>query len=90
MDDDPDRDNVDVLFVADAEVRANGGEVVYRGPLRADDQRWPAAAAARHRGLRIADLGDPNRAWVILVFPDGSVRLNPRVARGCWWRDQGG
>ena len=86
MDDDPDGAEDDVLRVADAEVRANGGEIVYRGPLRVDDPRWPAEAAARHRGLRITDLGDPERGWVVLVFPDGSVRLNARVARVRWFR----
>lgn len=81
------RDDVsDVLFVADAEVRANGGDIVYRGPLRVDDPRWPAEAAARHRGLKITDLDDPGRGWVVLVFPDGSVRLNARVARERWFR----
>jgi len=77
--------NRDVRFVANAEVRANGGEIVYRGPLRVDDPRWPAEAARLHRGLRISDLDDPDRGWVVLVFPDGSVRLNPRVARERWW-----
>ena len=43
-------------------------------------------AAARHRGLRINDLDDPERGWVALVFPDGSVRLNARVARETWFR----
>lgn len=76
----------DPRFVAHAEVRANGGQIVYRGPLRVDDERWPAEAAARHRGLRINDLDDPERGWVALVFPDGSVRLNARVARETWFR----
>lgn len=85
-----DRDDTrDVLFVADAEVRANGGEVIHRGQLRVDDPRWPAEAAARHRGLKITDLDDPDRGWVILVFPDGSVRLNARVARERWFRGGG-
>ena len=79
----------DPLRVADAEVRANGGEIVYRGPLRVDDPRWPAEAAARHRGLRITDLGDAGRGWVVLVFPDGSVRLNARVARERWFSEEG-
>ena len=79
----------DVLFVADAEVRANGGEIVYRGPLRVDDPHWPAEAAARHRGLKVTDLDDPDRGWVVLVFPDGSVRLNARVARERWFRGGG-
>ncbi len=83
---DPNPDIVDALFVADAEVRANGGEIVYRGPLRVDDPRWPAEAAARHRGLRITDLGDSERGWVVLVFPDGSVRINAAVARERWFR----
>ncbi len=29
----------DPRFVADGEVRANGGEIIYRGPLRVDDPR---------------------------------------------------
>lgn len=76
----------DVADVANAEVRANGGEIIYRGPLRVDDPRWPAEAGARHRGLRITDLDDPARGWVVLVFPDGSVRLNARVAGERWFR----
>jgi len=76
----------DALAVREAEVRANGGEIIYRGPLRVDDPRWPAEAAARHRGLRISDLDDPDHGWVVLVFPDGSVRLNARVARERWFR----
>jgi len=80
----------DPLVVRDAEVRANGGEIVYRGPLRVDDPRWPAEAAARHRGLRITDQEDPDRGWVILVFPDGSVRLNAHVARERWFRETEG
>ena len=88
VDDDPPAP--DPLLVRDAEVRANGGEIVYRGPLRVDDPRWPAEAAARHRGLRIADLDDPDRGWVVLVFPDGSVRLNARVARERWFRGESG
>lgn len=76
----------DPLVVRDAEVRANGGEIVYRGPLRVDDPRWPAEAAARHRGLKISDLDDPERGWIVLVFPDGSVRLNARVARERWFQ----
>jgi hypothetical protein len=75
----------DALAVRDAEVRVNGGEIVYRGSLRVDDPRWPAEAAARHRGLKITDLDDPERGWVVLVFPDGSVRLNARVARERWF-----
>ena len=63
----------DPLVVRDAEVRANGGEIVYRGPLRVDDPRWP-------------DLDDPERGWIVLVFPDGSVRLNARVARERWFQ----
>jgi len=77
----------DPRSVADAEVRANGGEIVYRGPLRVDDARWPEEAARLHRGLRIRDTADPDpRGWVALVFPDGSVRLSPRVSRACWFR----
>ena len=77
----------DPRFVADAEVRANGGEILYRGPLRADDPHWPAEAARLHRGLRIRDASKPDpRSWVVLVFPDGSVRLNSSVARAHWWR----
>jgi hypothetical protein len=73
-------------FVADAEVRANGGEIVYRGPLRADDPHWPAEAARLHRGLRIRDLADPDpMGWVVLVFPDGSARISPRLARDFWF-----
>jgi hypothetical protein len=78
----------DPLAVADAEVRANGGEIVYRGPLRVDDPHWPEEAARLHRGLRIRDASDPDpKGWVALVFPDGSVRLSPAVARARWWRD---
>ena len=75
----------DDLMVHDGEVRANGGEIVYRGPLRIDDPRWPAEAAVRHRGLKVTDLDDPERGWVVLVFPDGSVRLNARVAARRWF-----
>jgi len=76
----------DPRFVGDAEVRANGGEIIYRGPLRVDDPRWPAEAARLHRGLRIRDTADPDpRGWVVLVFPDGSVRINASVARTRWW-----
>jgi hypothetical protein len=79
-------DPADPRFVADAEVRANGGEIVYRGALRVDDPRWPAEAARLHRGLRIRDLADPDpKRWVALVFPDGSVRLSPGVARERWF-----
>jgi hypothetical protein len=78
----------DPRFVRNAEVRANGGEIVHRGPLRVDDPRWPAEAATRHRGLRITDLEDPERGWVALVFPDGSVRINARVARETWFRGE--
>jgi hypothetical protein len=77
----------DPRFIADAEVRANGGEIVYRGPLRVDDPRWPAEAARLHRGLRIRDVTDPDaRAWVVLVFPDGSVRLSAGIAQAHWFR----
>lgn len=77
----------DPRFVADAEVRANGGEILYRGPLRVDDSLWAEEAARLHRGLRIRDAEDPDpRSWVALVFPDGSVRLSPAVARSRWWR----
>jgi hypothetical protein len=89
VDEDHGLDTGDALFVAEAEVRANGGEIVYRGPLRVDDPRWPAEAAARHRGLRITDLGDTEHGWVVLVFPDGSVRLNARVAKVHWFREPG-
>jgi hypothetical protein len=75
----------DARSVANAEVRANGGEILYRGALHVDDLRWPAEAAERHRGLRISDLDDPERGWVVLVFPDGSVRLNAAVARAAWF-----
>jgi hypothetical protein len=75
----------DARFVANAEVRANGGEILYQGALRVDDPRWPAEAAERHRGLRISDLDDPERGWVALVFPDGSVRLNAGVATATWF-----
>jgi hypothetical protein len=74
------------LQVADGEVRANGGEIVYRGPLRVDDPRWPAEAEARHRGLKITDLDNPERGWVVLIFPDGSIRLNAQVAQTSWFR----
>jgi len=78
----------DPRFVADAVVRANGGEVIYRGPLRVDDPRWPAEAAHLGRGLRINDATDPDpKGWVALVFPDGSVRLSAAVARKAWFRD---
>lgn len=81
----------DPRVVADAEVRANGGEVVYRGPLRVDDPRWPGEAARLHRGLRIRDAADPDpRGWVALVFPDGSVRLSPAIAREFWFTAPGG
>jgi len=86
----PEAADLDILAVRDAEVRANGGDIVYRGPLRVDDPRWPAEAAARHRGLRITDLDDPERGWVVLVFPDGSVRLNARLARASWFRREEG
>ena len=76
---------LDSRLIANAEVRANGGSVVYRGPARADDPRWPAEAAALHRGLKITDLDDPDRGWVVLVFPDGSVRINGRIAREHWF-----
>ena len=76
----------DPRFLADAEVRANGGEIVYRGPLRADDPRWPAEAARLHRGLRIRDAADPDpRGWAVLVFPDGSARISPALARALWF-----
>lgn len=76
----------DSRFVADAEVRANGGEIVHRGPLRVDDPRWTDEAARRHRGLRIRDAANPDpRSWVALVFPDGSVRLCPKVAGEHWF-----
>lgn len=78
----------DPRFVADGEVRANGGEIRYRGPLRVDDPRWPEEAARLHRGLRIRDLADDDpKSWVALVFPDGSVRLSSQVALSCWFRD---
>ncbi len=81
----------DPRFVADAEVRANGGEIVYRGPLRVDDPLWPAEAARLHRGLRIRNLADPDpRGWVVLVFPDGSVRLSAEIAEERWFRTPGG
>ena len=68
-------------------MRANGGEIVYRGPLRVDDPRWPAEAARLHRGLRIRDVTDPDpKAWVVLVFPDGSVRLSTGIAEAHWFR----
>ena len=77
----------DARFVADAVVRANGGEIVYRGPLRVDDPRWPAQAARLGRGLRISDASDPDpKGWVALVFPDGSVRISAEVAREAWFR----
>jgi hypothetical protein len=80
----------DVRFVANAEVRANGGEILYQGALRVDDPRWPTEAAERRRGLRISDLDDRQRGWVVLVFPDGSVRLNATVARATWFVERGG
>ena len=76
------------MVVANAEVRANGGEIVFRGSLRIDDPRWAAEAATRHRGLRIDDLDDPDRGWVVLVFPDGSVRLSAQVAGARWFRSR--
>jgi hypothetical protein len=77
----------DPRFVADAEVRANGGEILHRGPLRVDDPRWPAEAERLHRGIRIRDTADPDpKAWTVLVFPDGSVRISPRLARRFWFR----
>jgi hypothetical protein len=77
----------DPRFVVDAEVRANGGEVIFRGALRVDDLRWPAEAARLHRGLRIRDAADPDpKGWVALVFPDGSVRLSPLISREVWFR----
>lgn len=76
----------DRRFIADGEVRANGGEIVHRGPLRVDDPHWPAEAARLHRGLRIRDAADPDpRGWVALVFPDGSVRLSPLISREHWF-----
>jgi hypothetical protein len=76
----------DLRFIEDAEVRANGGEIIYRGPLHLDDPTWPAEAARRHRGLKIRDAADPDpRGWVALVFPDGSVRLCARVAGRTWF-----
>lgn len=80
------RDADDPRLIADAEVRANGGEIVYRGPLRVDDPRWPAEAERLHRGLRIRDLAEPDpKGWAVLVFPDGSVRISPRLAREFWF-----
>jgi len=77
----------DPRFLADAEVRANGGEIIFRGPLRVDDPLWPAEAARLHRGLRIRDADDPDpRSWVALVFPDGSVRLSPQISAAYWFR----
>jgi hypothetical protein len=77
----------DPRFVVDAEVRANGGEILHRGPIRVDDPHWPAEAARLHRGLKIRDLADLDpKSWVALVFPDGSVRLSPRLAHDCWFR----
>jgi hypothetical protein len=77
----------DPRLVADAEVRANGGEIVYRGPLRVDDARWPAEATRLHRGLRIRDVTNPDpRSWAALVFPDGSVRLSAAIAAAHWFR----
>lgn len=77
----------DPRFVADGEVRANGGEILYRGPLRLDDPHWPAEAARLHRGLRIRDCGDPDpKGWAALVFPDGSVRLPAHLAAAFWFR----
>ena len=76
----------DPRFIAEAEVRANGGEIVHRGPLRVDDPRWPELASRLHRGLRIRDLADPDpKSWAALVFPDGSVRISPAIARQCWF-----
>jgi hypothetical protein len=81
-------DHPDPRFIADAEVRANGGDILYRGPLHVDDAHWADEAARLHRGLRIRDAADPNpRSWVALVFPDGSVRLCPAIARARWWRE---
>jgi hypothetical protein len=74
-------------LVADAEVRANGGEIIHRGPLRLDDPRWPEEAGRLHRGLRIRDAADPDpRSWVALIFPDGSVRLCSSIARKEWFQ----
>jgi hypothetical protein len=79
----------DLRFVEDAEVRANGGVMIYRGALRVDDPYWPAEAARLGRGLRINDAADPDpKGWVALVFPDGSVRLSPRIAQGLWFRER--
>lgn len=78
----------DPRFVANAEVRANGGEIVYRGALRVDDPHWAAEASRLHRGLRIRDITDADpKSWVALVFPDGSVRISARVARETWFND---
>jgi len=83
----PDAAPPDARLVTDAVVRANGGDIVYRGPLRVDDPHWPAEAARLGRGLRINDAADPDpRGWVALVFPDGSVRLSAAVAREAWFR----
>jgi hypothetical protein len=79
----------DPRFIADAEVRANGGEILYRGPLRVDDPHWPAEAARLRRGLRINDAADPDpKGWAALVFPDGSVRLSPRIAHASWFHER--
>jgi len=87
MADRPDAPEPDPRFIADAEVRANGGLILYRGPLRADDPHWPAEAARLHRGLRIRDAADADpRGWIVLVFPDGSVRLSPKISEACWFR----
>lgn len=76
----------DPRHVADAEVRANGGEIIHRGPLRVDDPHWPAEAARLGRGLKIRDAANEDpRSWVALVFPDGSVRLETGLARACWF-----
>jgi hypothetical protein len=76
----------DPRLIAEAEVRANGGEILHRGQLRVDDPRWPELASRLHRGLRIRDLADPDpKSWAALVFPDGSVRLSPAIARQCWF-----
>jgi hypothetical protein len=76
----------DPRSIADGEVRANGGEILYRGRLRVDDPHWPAESARLHRGLRIRDAGDPDpKHFAALVFPDGSVRLSPQIAREFWF-----
>ena len=90
MTDDPTVVPDDVRFVADAVVRANGGEILYRGPLRVDDPHWPAEAARLDRGLRINDAADTDpKGWVARVFPDGSVRLSAAIARATWFRGGG-